>query len=158
MDASDSTLLTKFANGSDHRAFRLLVERYQDLVFSAALRRTGHRGLAEECAQEVLLLLAEKVHLVKNRTNLAGWLHGTSFKLASNKMKSEIRRMRREPQHAEEAKTQPCIWDMPQADHAVVDDALARPDRHRSSEPAIHKDYHSRGSRTNTPRFIGRRS
>lgn len=52
MDASDSTLLNKFAKGTEDHAFRQLVERYQDLVFAAALRRTGQRALAEEIAQE----------------------------------------------------------------------------------------------------------
>lgn len=79
MDASDSTLLNKFAKGTEDHAFRQLVERYQDLVFAAALRRTGQRALAEEIAQEVFLLLAEKAHLLGKYSTVAGWLHETTL-------------------------------------------------------------------------------
>jgi RNA polymerase sigma-70 factor (ECF subfamily) len=109
MDVSDSTLLNNFANGADNRSFRLLVERYQDLVFSSALHRTSQRALAEEVAREVFLLLTEKSHFLKKHNTLAGWLHETSYKLASNKMKSEDRRAKRKQQNANDVYTQPSI-------------------------------------------------
>ena len=91
MDASDSSLLREFIEGTGERSFRHLVERYQNLVFSTALRRLGDRGRAEEVAQDVFVFLSEQARLLVRHPNLAGWLYKTTMKKAANRMKSETR-------------------------------------------------------------------
>lgn len=126
MDASDSSLLREFISGTGDQPFRQLVERYQDLVYSTALRRTGDRGRAEEVAQDVFVLLSKQARLLERHPNLAGWLYKTTLKKAANRMKSETRRRVREERFAEVARLAADHEAAPPAACALVDEALAR--------------------------------
>jgi DNA-directed RNA polymerase specialized sigma24 family protein len=44
------------------------------LVYSAALRKTGHPQAAEEVVQAVFILLAQKAQGLRHRAVLSGWL------------------------------------------------------------------------------------
>ena len=44
----DAQLLREFAAGHSQHAFRTLVERYQDMVFSTARRRLGNEEAAND--------------------------------------------------------------------------------------------------------------
>lgn len=52
---SDSDLLIAYASDGDNAAFGTLAARHVDMIFSVSLRRSGHRQLAEEATQNVLL-------------------------------------------------------------------------------------------------------
>src|SRR5204863_511286 len=57
----DTQLLARFATGGDEDAFRVLIDRHLDLVYSAALRLVnGDAPLAEDVAQSVFMDLARK--------------------------------------------------------------------------------------------------
>ena len=93
----DATLLTRYAEEGSQPAFTELVRRHVDLVYGAALRRTGgdaHR--AAEVAQRVFTTLAREARKLSGHTQLAAWLHTATRNAALNLMISEQRRVRRE--------------------------------------------------------------
>src|SRR5262245_33997340 len=80
---SDKQLLTDYATRHEEAAFAEIVNRYRDLVYSAALRQVSPADAAE-VSQSVFIDLASKADSVAARlsseSSLAGWLHrGTRF-------------------------------------------------------------------------------
>src|SRR5689334_8653470 len=92
----DLSLLREYASCHSEKAFATLVSRYVNLVYSAALRGLGNPSDAEEVTQVVFAILARKAGTLGNRTVLPGWLYSTARLTASNYLRSEIRRSRRE--------------------------------------------------------------
>jgi uncharacterized protein (TIGR03435 family) len=95
-DANDMDLLRQFAAQNSDSAFATLVERHVNLVYSAALRKTGNPHSAEEITQAVFIILAQKAGRIPNKTILPGWLYQTARLTAASFLKREIRRVRRE--------------------------------------------------------------
>ena len=95
-DATDMDLLRQYAGGNAESAFAALVSRHVNLVYSAALRKTGNPHAAEEITQAVFIILAQKAGRIPDRTILPGWLYQTARLTAANFFKREIRRARRE--------------------------------------------------------------
>jgi RNA polymerase sigma factor (sigma-70 family) len=89
-------LLRGYADRNSDGAFAALVSRHVSLVYSAALRKTGDPGVAEEITQAVFILLARKARQIPRRTILPGWLYQATRLTAANFLKSEARRARRE--------------------------------------------------------------
>ena len=86
-------LLHRYVNDHDERAFAELVERHLNLVFAAALRRTGGRThLAEEIAQKVFADLARKAAGLVSHPALEGWLYRSTRYAAIDAMRAERRR------------------------------------------------------------------
>jgi len=94
--------LAEYVQTGSDAAFRELVTRYVDLVYSTALRLVGgdtHR--AEEVAQTVFVNFARGARTLTKDVKLGGWLHrGTCF-AASTLMRGERRRQSRERQAVE---------------------------------------------------------
>ena len=96
------TLLAEYAQNGAESAFRELVARYIDLVYSTALRQIGGDAhLAEDVAQTVFLALARKARSMPRNVMLGGWLHQTTRKVASTLMRGERRRQLRESEAAQ---------------------------------------------------------
>ncbi|HWD90929.1 MAG TPA: sigma-70 family RNA polymerase sigma factor [Verrucomicrobiae bacterium] len=95
-------LLRDYTDSGDEAAFRELVERYIDLVYSTALRRVGDNAvLAEDVTQAVFTDLARKARSLREVEFLGGWLHRHAGFVASNLLRSEQRRQIREQQAVE---------------------------------------------------------
>jgi RNA polymerase sigma factor (sigma-70 family) len=95
-DATDMDLLRQYADGNSDAAFAALVSRHVDLVYSAALRKTGNLHAAEEITQAVFIILAQKAGRILDKTILPGWLYQTARLTASSFLRRETRRVRRE--------------------------------------------------------------
>ncbi len=95
-DTTDMDLLRQYADGNSDAAFAALVSRHVDLVFSAALRKTGNVHAAEEITQAVFIILAQKAGRIVDKTILPGWLYQTARLTASSFLRRETRRVRRE--------------------------------------------------------------
>ena len=95
-DATDMELLRQYADRNSGTAFAALVSRHVNLVYSAALRKTGNSHAAEEITQVVFIILAQKAGRISDKTILPGWLYQTARLTAANFLKREIRRARRE--------------------------------------------------------------
>ena len=81
--------------GSD-AAFHALVRRHVGLVYSAAFRQLGDRTAAEEVSQNVFIALARKAPRLAGCETLAGWLHRSAVLEAKARIRSDLRRRRRE--------------------------------------------------------------
>src|ERR1700689_731445 len=94
---NDATLLRRSAEDRSEAAFTELVHRHLDLVYSAALRRTGgdpHR--AADVAQQVFAAGARNARRRSRHSVLPAWLHTATRNASVNLMKSEQRRKARE--------------------------------------------------------------
>src|SRR5213083_2917096 len=98
---NDWELLQAYALDHAERAFDLLVERYLDLVYSAALRQVRDAQLAEEVCQAVFVVLARKASQLPRNVVLAGWLFRTTRFVAARAVRTEERRRWRERKAAE---------------------------------------------------------
>src|ERR1035438_2852122 len=93
----DQQLLRRYADEHSEAAFGRLVARHVNLVYSAALRRTGGDAqLAQDVAQLVFTDLARKARSLPPGVVLAGWLHRASRFAAAQLLRTERRRQLRE--------------------------------------------------------------
>ena len=91
-ELTDVELLEAYARERSEDAFRELVARHIDLIYSAALRQLGNSQLAEEATQSAFIALAGKAGRLRVNTVIAGWLHRAAHFAALNLQRSEARR------------------------------------------------------------------
>jgi len=92
-------LLADYTKNDSEAAFRELVTRYIDLVFSTAIRLVGGDAhLAEDVVQTVFIDLARQASRLSADTMLGGWLHRDTCFVAAKLMRGERRRQSRESQ------------------------------------------------------------
>jgi RNA polymerase sigma factor (sigma-70 family) len=126
-------LLRDYSQNGSEPAFRELVGRYVDLVYSTALRRAGGDAqLAQDIVQTVFADLARKARSLPRDVMLGGWLHHHTIFVASNFLRGERRRQNRERQAIEMNALQEnsdAVWKQlaPVLDEAI--DRLSAPDR-----------------------------
>jgi RNA polymerase sigma factor (sigma-70 family) len=95
-------LLAEYARNGSDAAFRELVTRYVDLVYSTALRLVeGDTHRAEDVAQTVFVDLARLARTLSHEVMPGGWLHRHTCFVAANTMRGERRRQSRERQAVE---------------------------------------------------------
>jgi RNA polymerase sigma factor (sigma-70 family) len=95
-DAADMALLREYVHRNSEEAFAALVTRYVNMVYSAALRKTGNASAAEEITQAVFIILAKKAGRLRDGTILSGWLYQAARLTSASFLRTEIRRVRRE--------------------------------------------------------------
>lgn len=92
-------LLANYTTSGSEAAFRDLVSRYVDLVYSAAIRLVnGDTHLAEDVTQTVFADLARLGRTLSRDVMLGGWLHRHTCFVASKTLRTERRRQERERQ------------------------------------------------------------
>lgn len=90
-------LLADYVASGSETAFRDLVSRYVDLVYSAAVRLVnGDTHLAEDVTQTVFADLAKLARTLSRDVMLGGWLHRHTCFVASKVLRTERRRQERE--------------------------------------------------------------
>lgn len=95
-------LLAEHAATGSETAFRELVARYVDMVYSAAVRLVnGDKHLAEDVTQTVFADLARMSRTLGRDVMLGGWLHRHTCFVASKLLRTERRRQAREQQAIE---------------------------------------------------------
>lgn len=98
---SDPELLARYVATGDTEAFRTLVERHIDLVYSVARRHLRDAAAAEDVVQIVFVELYRTAQRIKPGMPLVAWLHLVSRRMASNARRGELRRQARENAAAE---------------------------------------------------------
>src|SRR5882672_7654292 len=95
-------LLADYVATDSETAFRELVSRFVDLVYSAAIRLVnGDAHLAEDVTQTVFADLARLARSLSRDVMLGGWLHRHACFVANKTMRGERRRQARERQAVE---------------------------------------------------------
>jgi RNA polymerase sigma factor (sigma-70 family) len=94
-DQSDSSLLQEFAARRSQDAFTALVSRHADWVYSAALRMVRDPHLAEDVAQAVFLVLADKAGKL-SAVPLHRWLFKVTRYASANAIRARTRRDKHE--------------------------------------------------------------
>ena len=121
----DSVLLRQYAENHSDEAFAALVTRHINLVYSVALRCVGDPHQAEEVAQAVFILLAKKAAQLRHDKALSSWLFQTTRLTASNFIRGETRRHRREQEaHMQSVLNDPATGVWPRI-APLLDDAVA---------------------------------
>jgi uncharacterized protein (TIGR03435 family) len=98
-DTNDTTLIQEYADRDSEMAFAELVHRHINLVYSVALRFTGNSQDAQDVAQAVFIILAQKAGSLRQRTTLTGWLYETTRFTARQLLRTRARRHAREQEH-----------------------------------------------------------
>jgi RNA polymerase sigma factor (sigma-70 family) len=112
-ETGDIELLRQYAREGSEEAFEKLMAGHVDLVYSAALRKTGNPHAAEEITQAVFIILAQKSDKLRRGTILSGWLYQTARLTAANYLRTEIRRYHREQETCLQSldnETGPEVW------------------------------------------------
>jgi RNA polymerase sigma factor (sigma-70 family) len=129
----DMALVREFATRQSEQAFETLVSRYVNLVYSTALRQVRDPHLAEDVTQAVFIILARKADTLGPDTILPSWLYRTSGFAATDALKIQYRRAKRE----QEAQMQSLLNETPdetwQQIAPLLDSAIAglnEKDRH----------------------------
>lgn len=94
MKTTDSqSLLAAYAKTGSEAAFRELLTRYVDLVYSTAVRLVENDAdLAKDVTHTVFVDLARKAGYLPRDVMLGGWLHHHTVFVASTILRGERRR------------------------------------------------------------------
>jgi RNA polymerase sigma-70 factor (ECF subfamily) len=84
-------LLLRRLRDRDERAFREMVETYQDRVFNLLFRMIGGREEAEDLAQEVFVTVFKSIDQFRGESKLSTWL----YRVAANHCKNRIKYLAR---------------------------------------------------------------
>jgi RNA polymerase sigma factor (sigma-70 family) len=100
-------LLARFAADRDEDAFAELVRRHGPLVWGVARQVLGHDQDAEDAFQATFLLLARNAETIRTAAAVAGWLHGTAWRVATKARTRSANRQRREQSTPSRPKSDP---------------------------------------------------
>jgi len=105
-EKSDAQLLRGYAQHGDEAAFREIVTRHTDLVYSVAVRCVNSPDLACDIAQSVFTDLSSKARPLAEKlaedASLVGWLYRSTRFAALNQLRSDHRRLSHERQAMEQ--------------------------------------------------------
>jgi RNA polymerase sigma factor (sigma-70 family) len=101
----DRELLNAYVREGSEEAFAALVQRYLDLVYSAASRQLSNPDQAQDVTQAVFVMLSRKAGSISRRTVLSGWLYRTARYVALEAARAENRRRIREATMTEMSET-----------------------------------------------------
>lgn len=112
----------------DQECYRLLVRRYQDMLFRHALRMTGEADVAADLVQASLVKAYTNIGHCRDRDRFGAWL----FRILANACKDHLKSRRRRDVRLDDATIHPEAHSNPQADlerveaRARLGTALAR--------------------------------
>ncbi len=99
MERSDAVLVEQCLAGNSE-AYRELIERHQDAVFSFIMRMTGNWHEAADVAQETFIRAYRKLGSYDPRFTFRNWLFSIAANQTKNRFRSFFRRHRVEQQLA----------------------------------------------------------
>lgn len=86
MTNNDNKLIAAINNG-DTKAYRQLVDRYKDLVFTLALRMLKHREEAEEVAQDAFIKVYKSLAKFKGDSKFSTWIYKVTYNTCLDRIK-----------------------------------------------------------------------
>ncbi len=88
---TDEQLVDLIRQGDD-AAYRILMERYQDYVYTLIYRMVEHRETAEDLTQEVFLKLFRGVERFRGDSQLKTWIYRLTVNLVTDYRRSQKRK------------------------------------------------------------------
>ncbi len=88
MEQKDDSYYIEKVIGGQANYFSYIVEKYQNIVFSIALKVLGNREDAEEMAQESFIKAYKSLHTFKGKAKFSTWL----YRITYNNCISEVRK------------------------------------------------------------------
>lgn len=88
---TDEELVARFKAG-DRSAYDELARRYEDRVFTLCLRWIGHRQVAEETAQDVLIALYRSLANFRGESKVSTWIYRVAVNHCKNRRLYRFRR------------------------------------------------------------------
>lgn len=82
----DIQLVSRVLKGNQS-AFRLLVERYKDYVFTITMRILKQREEAEEAAQDVFVKVYKTLGSFEQKSRFSTWLYTVAYRTALDKLR-----------------------------------------------------------------------
>jgi len=92
----DAQLLGAYAGSGDPEAFKALVDRHINMVFSAARRQMTSQHDAEDVTQAVFIILARQAGKFDQHVILPAWLYRATLFACHSARKAQTRRKRHE--------------------------------------------------------------
>lgn len=80
-NSSDNTIIQAVLDG-DQQAYRSLVERYQNYVFTITMNVLKSREEAEEAAQDVFIKVYKMLHSFEGKSKFTTWLYTIAYRTA----------------------------------------------------------------------------
>lgn len=109
MQNEDIELVRRVLTG-DKTAFRSLVERYQNYVFSVAVTITKNREEAEEVAQDVFVKVFKQLGSFQQRSQFSTWLYTIAYRTSLDHVRRK--RLQTEPIEREDGQAIPIADDL----------------------------------------------
>ena len=127
MEATDEMLVRRLARQGDHEAFRTLLSRYADMVYSTSLRILRDNAQAADVTQETFFQMFKAAARIEGSPG--GWLHQVATRRAIDLIRQNSSRRRREDAYARSLTAPGSSWSEVAP---LVDAALERlPDEYR---------------------------
>ena len=125
-EMADMELLRQYVLQNSEDAFAALVARHVNLVFSAALRKTGNADTAGDITQAVFIILARKAGRLGAGTVLSGWLYHTARLTTASYLRTQIRRAHREQEAYMQSLTDEPVTKACQEIEPLLEDGMGR--------------------------------
>jgi RNA polymerase sigma factor (sigma-70 family) len=121
-DLPDGHLLDRFVTERDEAAFSALIERHGPMVLRVCRQVLGDPHDAQDAAQAVFLVLAQRARTIRSGGSVASWLHGVALRTAT-KARVAAGRRRQHERRAGESRARAGFY-------LAVNDDLAWPEVH----------------------------
>lgn len=134
-EPTDREVVERVLNG-DREVYRVLVRRYQDMLYRHALRMTGERDVAADLVQSSMVKAYSSIAFCRDRDRFGAWL----YRILANACKDHLKSRRRRDVSLDDDTVHPIASSNPQADveraetRAQLQGAMARlPDTMREA-------------------------
>ena len=77
-------------------AYKILIGRYEDLIYNTCLKILGNPQDAEEVAQDTFVQIFHKLHQFQGRSTFKTWLYRIVHNYCKNKISKQIRHRKRQ--------------------------------------------------------------
>jgi RNA polymerase sigma factor (sigma-70 family) len=90
-DLTDEALVEQIRQGQND-AYRVLIERHKNYIFTLIFRMIEHRETAEDLTQEVFIKLHRSLHLFRGDAKFTTWLYRMTANIVTDYRRSKRRR------------------------------------------------------------------
>ncbi|WP_281889636.1 RNA polymerase sigma factor [Paenibacillus sp. YYML68] len=92
MEGMTDEQLVELIQEGDEQAYRILIQRYQDYIYTLVYRMVEHRETAEDLTQEVFIKLFRSLARFRGDSLLKTWLYRLTVNLVTDYRRSQKRK------------------------------------------------------------------